>query len=440
MTAVLMVWSTVAISAWLDARHELNELFDAHLEQAAALVAIQEGAEIEDDHELPEAPVSHRYGQRVAFQVWSDHRLVLKSSTAPRSPLSDRSEGFTTRTIDGVRWRVFATSGDESETRILIGERLDARDEVLWAITHNLLWPLAIGLPVLGIFIILAVRTALRPLKELSRTVAERQASSLESLPTVSIPREVQPLVEELNALFARLQTVLDNERRFTADAAHELRTPVAAIRAQAQAAMGAAEDDERKQSLQATLDGCDRATHLIEQLLTLARFETSASVSPEVIDLDELARDVVAELAAGALAKRQRIEMNSDGPCRIKSQPALIAVLLRNLLDNAVRYSPRGASIRLTLMNQGAPSIQVEDSGPGLSVDDRSELGERFFRVLGSGESGCGLGWSIVRRIAQAHNLQILTGSARELGGFQVTVKWPAGRNEHEAYAFAAS
>jgi two-component system sensor histidine kinase QseC len=440
MIAVLAVWSTVAVSAWLDARHELNELFDAHLAQAAALVAIQEGAEIEDHHELPEAPVLHRYGQRVAFQVWSDHRLVLKSATAPSSPLSDRSEGFTTRTIDGVRWRVFATSGAESETRILIGERLDAREDVLWAITDNLLWPVAVGLPALGILIILAVRTALRPLKELSRRVAERQASSLESLPTASIPREVQPLVEELNGLFARLQTVLDNERRFTADAAHELRTPVAAIRAQAQAAMGAAKDDERKHSLQATLDGCDRAAHLIEQLLVLARFETSASASPEMMDLDELARGVVAELAPGALAKRQRIEMNSDGPCRIKSQPALIAVLLRNLLDNAVRYSPRGASVRLTLTNQGVPSIRVEDSGPGLSVDDQSKLGERFFRVLGSGESGCGLGWSIIRRIARAHDLELITGRSNDLGGFQVTVKWPAGRNDREAYAFAAS
>jgi two-component system sensor histidine kinase QseC len=340
--------------------------------------------------------------------------------------LSDRSEGFATRNIDGIRWRVFTTSGEDSESRILIGERLDARDEVLWAITHNLLWPLAVALPLLGILIIFAVRTALRPLNDLSRKVAERQASSLESLPTANIPREVQPLVEELNALFARVQAALDNERRFTADAAHELRTPVAAIRAQAQVAMGATDDDERKHSLQATLDGCDRATHLIEQLLTLARFETSASVSPEVVDLDELARGVVAELAPGAFAKQQRIEMNSAGPCRIESQPPLIGILLRNLVDNAVRYSPAGASIRVALRNNEAPSIQVEDSGPGLSVDQQSQLGQRFFRVLGSGESGCGLGWSIVRRIAQAHNLEIITGRSEALGGFQVTVKWP--------------
>jgi two-component system sensor histidine kinase QseC len=426
MAVVLAVWATVAITAWFDARHELNELLDAHLAQSAALLVHQQGAEIEDDLELPETPLRYRYEQRVAFQIWSDNRLVLKSATAPRSPLSDRSEGFATRNIDGIRWRVFTTSGEDSESRILIGERLDARDEVLWAITHNLLWPLAVALPLLGILIIFAVRTALRPLNDLSRKVAERQASSLESLPTANIPREVQPLVEELNALFARVQAALDNERRFTADAAHELRTPVAAIRAQAQVAMGATDDDERKHSLQATLDGCDRATHLIEQLLTLARFETSASVSPEVVDLDELARGVVAELAPGAFAKQQRIEMNSAGPCRIESQPPLIGILLRNLVDNAVRYSPAGASIRVALRNNEAPSIQVEDSGPGLSVDQQSQLGQRFFRVLGSGESGCGLGWSIVRRIAQAHNLEIITGRSEALGGFQVTVKWP--------------
>jgi two-component system sensor histidine kinase QseC len=427
LAAVLSVWATVAITSWFDARHELNELFDAHLAQSAGLLLVQQGAEFEnDDFELPDMPLARRHEQRVAFQIWSHDRLVLKSSRAPRTPLSKRSHGFATTKIEGVRWRVFAASGDEAEHRILIGERVDARDEVLWAMTHNLLWPLAVALPVLGVLVILAVRAALRPLNDLSVSVAERRAESLESLPTENVPREVQPLVTELNALFGRVRAALENERRFTADAAHELRTPVAAIRAQAQVAMGATDDDVRRHGLQSTLDGCDRATHLIEQLLTLARFETSASAPPEPVDLDELARGITAELAPEAIAKQQRIEMNSAGPCRIKSQPALVGVLLRNLLDNAIRYSPNGASIRLTLRRDGEPSVQVEDSGPGLSADQQAKLGERFFRALGSGESGCGLGWSIVRRIAQAHRLKLSTGRSDELGGFQVTVKWP--------------
>ena len=427
LAAVLAVWATVATTSWFDARHELNELLDAHLAQSAALLLVQQGAEFEDDDfELPDMPLQRRHEQRVAFQIWSHNRLVLKSSRAPRSPLSDRSNGFATTKIGDVRWRVFAASSDEAEHRILIGERVDARDEVLWAMTHNLLWPLAVALPALGVLIILAVRAALRPLHDLGLRVAERRAESLESLPTVNIPREVQPLVEELNALFARVQAALENERRFTADAAHELRTPVAAIRAHAQAAMGTTDVDARREGLQATLEGCDRATHLIEQLLTLARFETSASAPPESVDLDELARGVTAELAPQAIAKQQRIEMKSTGPCRINTQPALLRVLLRNLLDNAIRYSPKGASIRLTLRRNGEPSIQVEDSGPGLSADQQSKLGERFFRVLGSGESGCGLGWSIVRRIAQTLQLKLITGRSAELGGFQATVKWP--------------
>lgn len=164
----------------------------------------------------------------------------------------------------------------------------------------------------------------------------------------------------------------------------------------------------------------------MIEQLLTLARFESSASASSEPIDLDDLARGVTAELAPQALAKTQRIEMNSAGRCPIQSQSAMLGVLLRNLLDNAIRYSPSGAFIRLTLGKNGAPSLTLEDSGPGLSAEQQSRLGERFFRVLGSDESGCGLGWSIVRRIAQAHGLELITGRSKELGGFQVTVKWP--------------
>jgi two-component system sensor histidine kinase QseC len=427
LAAVLAIWSTVAVTSWFDARHELNELLDAHLAESAALLFLQEGDDFDDDDsELPEIARRRRPEQRVAFQIWSHNRLVVKSSMAPRSPLSDRSSGFSTVNIGGVRWRVFAVSRRQSNSRIFIGERVDARDEVLWAMTRNLLWPLAVALPALGVLIVLAVRTALRPLNDLSRTVAGREASSLESLPSTNIPREVQPLVAELNALFARVRAVFDNERRFTADAAHELRTPLAAIRAHAQAAMGAANDTEREPSLQALLTGCDRVTHLIEQLLTLARFESSASASSEPIDLDDLARGVTAELAPQALAKAQRIEMNSAGRCPIQSQSAMLGVLLRNLLDNAIRYSPSGAFIRLTLGKNGAPSLTLEDSGPGLSAEQQSRLGERFFRVLGSDESGCGLGWSIVRRIAQAHGLELITGRSKELGGFQVTVKWP--------------
>jgi two-component system sensor histidine kinase QseC len=431
LVAVLAVWSTVVVTSWFDARHELNELLDAHLAESAALLVLQAADDFDDDDfELPEIPSRHHPKQRVVFQIWSHDRLVAKSSTAPRSPLSGRSSGFSTMDAEGVSWRVFAASGRESDTRIFIGERVDARDEVLWAMTHNLLWPLAMALPALGALIILAVRTALRPLNDLSRTVATREAASLESLPMAKIPSEVRPLVAELNALFARIQLVLDNERRFTADAAHELRTPVSAIRAHAQAAMGAANNAQRGESLNALLTGCDRITHLIEQLLTLARFESSASDSSEPTDLDDLARSVTAELAPQALGKEQRIEMNSAGPCLIQSQPALLRMLFRNLLDNAIRYSPRGARIRLTLRTNGAPTITLEDSGPGLSAEQHSRLGERFFRVLGSDESGCGLGWSIVRRIAQAHGLELATGRSPDLGGFQVVVKWPQSKD----------
>lgn len=430
LTAVLAVWSAVAVTSWLDARHELNELLDAHLAESAGLLVVREGAELDDqDFELAEILRRRHPEQRVAFQIWSGNRLLVKSSMAPRAPLSQRNSGFASVNVEGARWRVFAASTRNSKGRILIGERVDARDEVLWAMAHNLLWPLAVALPALGALIVLAVRSALRPLNELSRAVARRKAACLESLPVADVPREVQPLVAELNALFGRVNALFENERRFTADAAHEMRTPLAAIRAHAQAAAGAASDDERNMSLHALLVGCDRVKHLIEQLLTLARFESSAGVSSESIDLDNLARGVAAELAPQALAKNQRIEMNSPGPCSIQSQPALLGMLLRNLLDNAIRYSPEQACIRLTLAGNGAPSITLEDSGPGLSAEQQSRLGERFFRLLGSDESGCGLGWSIVRRIAQAQRLELITGRSQELGGFQVTVKWPKGQ-----------
>ena len=223
------------------------------------------------------------------------------------------------------------------------------------------------------------------------------------------------------------------SERQFTADAAHELRTPIAAIRAQAQVALGEADEARRRHALQATLQGCDRAARLIEQLLTLSRLEVGSTPPMAALDLVALVRAVVAEVAPQALHKHQTIELDAADACPVKGDATLLGVLVRNLVDNAVRYSPAQASVRIAVTaGQGAVRLTVEDSGPGISDADLRRLGERFFRVLGSGEGGSGLGWSIVRRIATAHQAALHAGRSAALGGLRVEVQWHAAEPGH--------
>jgi two-component system sensor histidine kinase QseC len=221
------------------------------------------------------------------------------------------------------------------------------------------------------------------------------------------------------------------SERRFTADAAHELRTPIAGIRAQAQVAMGAVDDQaQRQHALQATLAGCDRATRLVDQLLTLARLEAEPQPlgsEPLQVDLSPVARRVAADLAPAALARQQTLTLDAVANCPVAGNDLLISVLVRNLLDNALRYSPQGAEIELSVTHSPGQSVlSVQDSGPGMTEPEMARLGDRFFRVLGQDQPGSGLGWSIVRRITNVFGARIQVGRSERLGGLAVTVTWP--------------
>jgi len=231
-----------------------------------------------------------------------------------------------------------------------------------------------------------------------------------------------------LNGLFRRIAELLDSERRFTADAAHELRTPIAAIRAHAQVALGATADSERSHALHATLRGCDRASRLVEQLLTLSRLEAGAEHAVVAVDLAALARQVVAELAPHALDKQQVIDVEASNPCTVQGDPTLLSVMLRNLVDNAVRYSPPRGTVKIAVSpEQSAVRLTVDDSGPGVSATDMQRMGERFFRVVGTGQDGSGLGWSIARRIAAVHGAIVRVAKSDSLGGLSVEVRFLA-------------
>jgi len=414
LAAIVAVWLGTAWLTYRDARAEFDDLLDAHLAQAASLLVAQATHELDEEFDLEHTPNAGHYARKVAFQIWQDGELRLHSLHAPATALADRTEGFSEREIDGQRWRVYSTRDAERHIQIHVGERLDIRDKLAVELAENLLRPLLFGLPVLAALIWLAVRRGLRPLDTLAAQVAAREPNNLSPIDSGHHPAETRPLIERLNALFVRLGRSLEQERRFTADAAHELRTPLAGIRAQAQVALGANDEAERNRALLAAIQGCDRATHLVEQLLTLARIDAAGNAPMETVSLRNLAREVLAELAPQALAKGVGIELADGEEGQVSAQAAWLRILLRNLLDNAVRYSGKGDTVRVEIgRDQGRIALWVIDTGPGIPEAERAQVRERFYRVLGTGEEGSGLGLSIVQRIAEAHGaeLRLLAG-----------------------------
>ncbi|MEY3125875.1 MAG: hypothetical protein RLZZ573_2395 [Pseudomonadota bacterium] len=438
---LVAVWLGAAALTWVDAQDELDELLDGHLAQAAALLVVQQThADGDDDDGVADAPSLHKYAPKVAFQVFHAGQLVMRSSNAGTAPMSSASKGFqSVRLADGAQWRVFSTRGAERDVLVIVGEQTESRNAILWAVLRSLFVPLLVALPLLALALWWAVRQGLAPLRQLSHMLAQRKPQALEPVLPDGMPSEMQPMVHALNGLFERIERMVASERRFTADAAHELRTPIAAIRAQAQVAQGAGADTvQRDHALQATLAGCDRATRLVDQLLTLARLEATpaqdgATAIPVCgVDLCAVTRRVAANLAPAALARHQSLELEAPSACLVMGNDLLVDVLVRNLIDNAIRYSPEGARIRVAVaLEAGQTMLRVEDSGTGMAEPEMAKLGERFFRVLGHAQPGSGLGWSIVRRIGHVSGAAIEVRRSALLGGLAVGVRWPA-HNPH--------
>jgi two-component system, OmpR family, sensor kinase len=427
--AVALTWIATTIVSYVDTRHELGELLDAHLAQSASLLVAQLGHE-SDEIDVEHFPVMHAYAHRVAFQFWENGtKLRLHSANAPNSRLSPKIEGFDDATLEGTRWRVF--SGWDADKRYLVqvGERSDARDQIVAQMAKNMLWPLMVALPALGVLIWLGIDRATRPLRSLNRQLESRAPDNLALLDINDAPAEVSPLVTNLNRLFGRVRTLIDNERRFTADAAHELRTPLAGLRAQAQVARGATEHTERAHALDQVIEGCDRAAHLIDQLLTLARLEPETFRAERGrCDLREITRLAVGEVVPAALAKTIDIEYDGDSSIEVLGDARLLRILLRNLLDNAVRYSPAHTTVKVRAGERdGVAFVSVADHGPGVAREERTRLGERFHRLTGTKATGTGLGLSIVKRIAEIHEATVAFDETAPSAGLTVTVSFAA-------------
>ena len=425
------LWVAVAAYTWVDTRHELDELLDAHLAQSAALLVARQVPDPDEDEGL-DAPILHRYAPRVTFQVFHEGRLALRSVNAPQAPIIELAGAganrFQTVRMDGRDWRVFATRGAQPDVQVLVAEDVHARSDILVSILRGTLAPLLVGLPLLAAGLWWSVRRGLRPLNLVGRALAARPADDFTPVARADAPSEMKPMLDALDNLFTRIAALMESERRFTADAAHELRTPLAAIRAQAQVALGEADPQRRARALSATLEGCDRAARLVDQLLALSRLDALAQPPQDRVDLAPIVRDVLAALAPAALAKQQDLRFDAQAqPATVRGDAALLSALVRNIADNAVRYAPSGASIEISLRDEGGRiMLGVANGGGAPAPGELARLGERFHRALGTGEPGSGLGLSIVRRIAHLHGGDVAFAPSAKLGGLGVTVSLP--------------
>jgi two-component system sensor histidine kinase QseC len=435
--AILLLWIAIAAVSFYAARHETDELMDAQLAQSTQVIMALAQADMgQVATEVEE--FKHRYEQKLSFQIFDPAgRLLLRTANAPPGKMSDAEDGFSNTVVEGVVWRVFSRWESGRRFLVQVGQSEEIRDELAEHIMLTLLAPVLFAFPVVALVIWVSVGRGLIPLQRAAREVQARDPGNLTPLDAEGAPAEIRPLLGALNALFRRLGEAFELERRFTADAAHELRTPLAALRTQAQVALRAADDAGRRRALEQVIAGVDRATQLVEQLLTLARVDPETSrAGGAPVNLDSMASEVLAELAPAALGRGTELRLEEPrGEPRTRGDRAMLGVLLRNLADNAIRYTPAGGAVRVaTGADQGHAWLEVEDNGPGIPEHEREKVFERFYRMLGTGTSGSGLGLSIVRRIAELHGANLALADGAGGRGLRVRVTFPVPAGEAAA------
>lgn len=429
----LALWAAAAALSYSQAQHEVQELMDAQMAQSAALLltlATKAPASLDG---LASNMASLRGASdgsnelTLEFKVGrADGSVVVRSPLAPTDLLGGEL-GFADFSDGHEPWRGLTLATGDGAYRIQVAQSIRLRDQEALEIAAKTVLPLGSFIPLLLGLIYYAVRRALKPLDDLASEVSARSSENLHPLASTQVPREAQPLVDELNRLLLRLGTTLDNERRFTADAAHELRTPLAAVRVQAQVALASHGETEHQHALRQVIAGTDRATRLVEQLLRLARLDPIARLpNRETLDLAGLARTAVDETNELCPDDGRQIRLAIDAdPLPVAGSQDLLAIALRNLIDNARRYTPPESVITVFVgLDNGFPAIGVMDNGPGVPNEELPKLVERFYRGREASAEGSGLGLAIVHRIAQLHDARLEIKNL-EGGGFMARLRW---------------
>ena len=425
LAAISITALAQAFVAYRTARAEADEIFDYHMQQMAmslrsGLLVVPSGAGADAPHDAENFDF--------VVQVWTADGLRVFQSARAALP-QQAALGFSDVNAHGTTYRVFSL---QSRTQTIeVAQDMAARREMASSLALRTVWPIAVMAPLLMLIVWWVVSASLAPVSRVRRQVSQRQADDLTEVSEAGLPEEIRPLVRELNLLFGRVRQAFDAQKSFVADAAHELRSPLAALKLQAQGLQRAPDDAAREVAVSRLTAGIDRATRLVEQLLILARQQASvaAGVKAEPVSLPELARLSIADVAPAAQARRIDLGLAHADEGRITGHPEALRILLRNLLDNAVKYSPGGGTVDVEVRREAqALVVSVQDSGPGIPEPDRERVLDRFYRVTGTQTTGSGLGLAIVKSIAELHGAQLTLDQSPRLGGLRVQLRFPSG------------
>ena len=427
--ARLLVWLlglvllTGVVGGWFIYRNalaEANAFFDYQLRQTALTLRDQSF-----QYALPPDLTIREPGYDFVVQVWrlDGVRIYLSQPHAVVPGIT--SPGFSTVNTSAGQWRVF---GVQARRQVIqVAQPMSVRSAQAARLAFSTLMPFLWLMPLLAVAIWLLVGVSLRPLDRLAATVSARNPGTLQPLPAQSLPAEVRPLVASLNSLLGRLQAVLQGERAFIADAAHELRTPLTALRLQVEAIDKAVAEAERAQAIQQLATGVERASRLVEQLLALARQDPALKRPHGPVFLDRIAREVVTELLPLADRKALDLGLEESTAAEVSGDEEALKTLVRNLVDNAIRYTPPGGKIDVAVASEATGvTLSVTDTGPGIPPRERSRVFDRFVRLPESGTIGSGLGLAIVKTIADAHGATVQLGDGPDGKGLAVMAYFP--------------
>lgn len=410
-----------AVFGWATYRSVLAEtetLFDYQLRQMAL--------SLRDQGEIAPAEADALADEQFDFvvQIWTEDGRSIYASR-PHAELPARALlGFADVRAGDQLWRTFSVA---TRSRVIqVAQPVPVRRRLAADTALRSVAPLLLVGPLLALLGVWVVARALAPLRRLAADVRARDVDTFAPLPDADVPDEAAPLVRAVNGLLARLSGALDAQRAFVADAAHELRSPLTALKLQLKLLREAGDEAARKAAMEQLAQGVERATRLVEQLLALARAEPGAAQTLAALDLADVAREALADLLPLASARGSELSLQADAAVPLQGDRSGLIALVRNLADNALRYAPPGAHVELHLaLDDGAPLLTVDDSGPGIPPAERGKVFDRFVRRSAQGESGSGLGLAIVRSVAQRHGATLSLADS-PLGGLRVQVRWP--------------
>lgn len=444
--SIALVWGVTLLSSFRHATHEVEEWEDARLAEFAQTLVLLDQNDLtalsntqidardefaphaphgreKDDDELP---------RDILFQVRTANGSVLAGSPGLVSlhawqPPPNAASGARTMTFGGQLWHTYTLHDASTGRTVRVMEPANTRSDLATGAARRISRPIAFALPILALLVWISVGHSLAPLKTLSKAIRARDVSQLEPIDIGQAPMEVRPLIDAINHLLSRLRQSIQRERAFTSDAAHELKTPLAAIKVQAQVALVTQDIALQRLAMERVVQGVDRSAHLAEQLLLLARLDEHERIPAAPVALEALASETLAAAGQDLQNKAMSVALLSAAPLEIAADPILVRILLDNLIDNAIKYGNPGGRIEVEISRAAHDVLlTVRDNGPGVAAEERTRLADRFFRGTGTNTSGSGLGLSIVARIVEYFGAQLRFDSGIAGRGLAVKITFP--------------